>query len=509
MKLLRIEGVNLANCIYDTEDLSTRRGGGLMMLDVIHEINKETKDVMTPISTGASAGLFQLSESVDYCDAKNIISTILNKEPYCYGTFVINEVNHTDFNTAEVTSIACNRWQQMQTLSFSTHGLERSSTGVCNIDEIRPAKIESYNPESKKHKISSSIASRKEYGKTQKQAFYQSIISNDFTEGSIRFTNSFEDIATQPITNIKPNNLVGKIAVFYADGNSFGSFASRCQSAQDLREWDSYIKSERAKLLSKIVKYAKNHKHWLSKNKSGEYAIRLETLLWGGDEVMFVVPAWCGLEFAKLFFEITGNMQYPATGDTTPLTHACGLVFCHHQSPISRISLLAKDLAEKAKEHDRQSNSLNWLVLESFDHTGSGLDDYLSRQFNHQLTWDRLLLSPALLTQLKSDMPILKKSLPRSAIVKLIQYLLTTQANTTVHEDRQKVDHPLFIRAFEQITELKDNRVRLENLHEHVIQSSHQDNKQNSHQDTQLAMEDNLAFWLIIIELWDYFCEVK
>ena len=33
MNYLRIEGVNHAHCIDDTEDLSTRRGGGLMLLN--------------------------------------------------------------------------------------------------------------------------------------------------------------------------------------------------------------------------------------------------------------------------------------------------------------------------------------------------------------------------------------------------------------------------------------------------------------------------------------------
>lgn len=500
MKILRIEGVNLDNCIYDTEDLSTRRGGGIMMLDVITKIKESCEETLETISTGASAGLFRLIDSSKLQEVKKQINQIIDKEPYCYGTFVINEVHNEDFRTAEVKAIALNRWQQMQTLSFSTNGLAHSTNGVCAIDELRPANTDFYHSESDKLSISDSVCKRRDYGKKQKQAFYRSVVSDDvFAKKQINFTNSFEDICTSPLVDVSSNNLVGKIAVFYADGNSFGDVAQKCKSAQHLTEWDVYIKSERKKLLSCILSNAIASPHWLvegNNNNDDAITIAIETLLWGGDEVMFVVPAWCGLELAELFFKETEKMQFMQT----KLTHACGLVFCHHQAPISRISTLAKNLADKGKENDRDSNSLNWLVLESFDHTGSGLDDYLLRLFNNKhITWDSLTLAPSFLSQLKLAMPVLKKSIPRSAVVKLIQ-LLVAKSDTILNQDNQEVDHPLFARAFKQITELQENKSKLETLYE----------AKNISKAAEISsMNKDLSFWLIIIELWDYFCEFK
>ncbi len=58
---LRIEGVNLSNFVYDTQDLSTIRGGGLILLDSIDKLKENFKGILDPISTGASSGLFEIN----------------------------------------------------------------------------------------------------------------------------------------------------------------------------------------------------------------------------------------------------------------------------------------------------------------------------------------------------------------------------------------------------------------------------------------------------------------
>ena len=52
-KLLRLEAVNLAHSIDDTEDLGTRRGGGLMLLEAIRHIECTFATSLERISTGA------------------------------------------------------------------------------------------------------------------------------------------------------------------------------------------------------------------------------------------------------------------------------------------------------------------------------------------------------------------------------------------------------------------------------------------------------------------------
>ena len=61
--LLRVEGVNLARFVFDTRDLNTIRGAGILLLDAaknrVREFLEATgaKAVME-ISAGASVGLF-------------------------------------------------------------------------------------------------------------------------------------------------------------------------------------------------------------------------------------------------------------------------------------------------------------------------------------------------------------------------------------------------------------------------------------------------------------------
>ena len=77
--LLRVEGVNLVNVIDDTDDLSTRRGGGLMILNAAAQLPKtlpkETRDRLTPIATSASIGLFSF-EAADENDAEAIRAAV-------------------------------------------------------------------------------------------------------------------------------------------------------------------------------------------------------------------------------------------------------------------------------------------------------------------------------------------------------------------------------------------------------------------------------------------------
>jgi hypothetical protein len=55
--------VNLSNFIYDTQDLSTIRGGGLLLLDVAEKVSKYLQEKgckVQPAVHGASTGLFEI-----------------------------------------------------------------------------------------------------------------------------------------------------------------------------------------------------------------------------------------------------------------------------------------------------------------------------------------------------------------------------------------------------------------------------------------------------------------
>lgn len=452
-KLLRLEAVNLAHSIDDTEDLGTRRGGGLMLLEAIRHIETTFNTALKRISTGASAGLFKvLDERAGTAAA--VLEELARHTTYQHATFVANVVAQSggDFAGATEAAISANRWQQMQKLSFSGFGLGPSGTGVCKVDEVRPAHATMTVQSKPDTPVSCSVYSRRDGGMQRKQDFYRIELGIDPVGG--RYCENFDDLATSIPSSIRPATLDGKFAVFYADGNKFGRVAQRCQTREELTAWDDYIKDTRRQFLRQLLVRAAGSPQW----KNGGL-VRLETLLWGGDEFMMVVPAWCGLELAELFFDSTQDLCYPVEGGK-PLSHCCGLVFCHRQAPISGISALAKALADQGKAMNKAlgglDNRLHWMVLESFDQAAGDMGEFLERRFAVRrkvgnahvpvVAWSDFALDPTSVRFLQQCFPTLKDTLPRSALVQIARRIGEGSAFDAAGEA-----HPLVRRSYLQV----------------------------------------------------------
>lgn len=486
MKLIRIEAVNLSNSLDDTEDLSTRRGGGLSLLSAIEHISDEFSADLKPISTGASTGLFEVSESSNI-STDEIHEKLYQSDIFGHATFVVSEVHNQDFKQAEIGAINANHWQQMQNLTFSTKGLTANTNGVCEFDELRPGRHEKRNPDNSTIWLSDSVKSRRDYGLDAKREFYRTLLDHSRYK-DIRFTFDFESLSSKPSSHVSTTTLANKIAVFYVDGNAFGGIPKACQTAEKLNNWDSFVKRKRKALLARLMDHALQNPHWLTKDGS----IRLETLLWGGDELMFVVPAWCGLELADLFFQETRGMQYPEDAtNATALSHSAGLVLCHHNAPISRITKLAKALAEKAKEtSSRTHNALNWIILESFDQTGGDLDEYLEKRFPSGMSWEDLQISAETLSDLKVSFRRLQKTLPRSPIVSIARAMANGSAFNA-----DDSPHPLIARACEQVSEAGGNDFYF--LFDQLL-------PKHGQIAIDLLSPSSFPAWLKLAELWDY-----
>ncbi|MFZ4538915.1 hypothetical protein [Propionivibrio sp.] len=481
-----------------------------MLLDAINDMCLKFKGKLDPISTGASAGLFEiLGDNKPEELVKEVRKWLRSDNLYRNATFVVN-IAQGEFRQANEQVIAANRWQQMQSLSFATAGLQ-ASEAICKTDEVRPASPR--GPEDPKNSLS--VQCRRKHGRDQKQAFYQRLLGDHAPQA---FTSEFESLAKNINNSLVPTqNLNGKMAVFYADGNSFGKIGSACKTPDDLKRWDTYIKAQRKELLDKVLQLAQSDPRWQTQTGI-ETQIRLETLLWGGDELMFVVPGWCGMALANLFFEQTaGQMSYPVNGKDKPLTHACGLVFCHHQAPISAISQLAKALADKSKEDIsafKGKDSLNWLVLESFDQAGSDLDAFLQMRFRGKIaSWDTLTLSPtavnALACKLSAQEPSsLKVALPRSTMVRALRMIVQGDALDTGTEASEALR--LLQRSYTSVNNaLKPSSESAEGHTEVFNQLWAQLHPKGSARDwhTIASLQpdpDDLAAWVKLIELWDY-----
>jgi hypothetical protein len=368
---LRVEGVNLSAFLHDTNDLSTVRGGSLLLLHSVNWIEQEIKTPkLSPVTTGASSGIFRFEaadENAAQAAVESIQTKLRNDPKLSHATFVVNVVKATDdFIVDRERLIALNRFSQMQSATIVVPPYNSEVTrNACLIDRRRPASMQIQLPEQPAAWVSESVAVRRDWGKTQKQKFYQ-----DQTEIQIArsFANDFDELSEDEARG----NLRHKMALIYLDGNGFGKLQNElCRTAKDQERFDVTLRSYRREMLKALIsKMESEPEDWFTLGQQKKF--RLETLLWGGDEIVWVVPAWQGWKTLAFFYSQSQEWNF----DGQPLLHAGGLVFCQHNAPIQRIKELAHSLAELAKKKDRHQNLFAYEVLESFDHIGRDLDDY-------------------------------------------------------------------------------------------------------------------------------------
>jgi hypothetical protein len=386
---LRVEGVNLQPFIGDTQDLSTIRGGGLLLLRSVEDVEK-TFINLSPISTGASSGIFSFDadSEEDAESLRNQVAAFLAGDPqYSHATFVVDiQQAGSSFLYDREAVLARNRWRQWQqpTVVVPVHN-DDISNPVCEVDMVRPGINKVKMKGDFSTSVSTSVAVRRKYGKDQKQTFYTLELEKHFgREDNV----DYQFVADlEALTNdTTQGNLHHKMAVIYLDGNSFGKIQTElCKAISSQREFDGLMKRNRAEALKALLESMKKDAAY--QTDTGE--CRLETLLWGGDELRWVVPAWRGWDALDLFYNVSKDWKFEGRA----LTHAAGIVYCHHNAPIHRIVRLVQSLADAAKRDAKRSeppqNLFQYVVLESFDHVGNDLDHFRKRQCPE--TWKQSL----------------------------------------------------------------------------------------------------------------------
>lgn len=412
--LLRIEGVNLDYFVYDTADLSANRGGSLELLSAVRDarLHLESGTGVSDIkalSVGASTALLQFNASLaDAGKAADHVRDCLRGVSYtgeqsaeqkllAEATFVVSLqelADEADFAPARERLLALGRWEQMQAASLAVPPDSAAGETPCLVDALRPVSAGCDWPVERSGKweragLSSLAKLRKQYGRRQKQLLYSEITGLARPDG-IKFAREFSEIAL----HVDERAGAGKLAVFYADGNQFGKIQSdKARTPQLQVKWDTELRDRREALLRRLLEDEvlndSKKEDWLfdralddedgqatGKAEKNALRYRLETLLWGGDELIWVVPAWCAWRVAALFFEETAAWEF----EGTKLTHSAGMVICSYKAPIRRITQIARDLADAAKDISRTRNQLAVEVLESFDDISGGVTDMWKRR---------------------------------------------------------------------------------------------------------------------------------
>ncbi len=387
---LRIEGVNFDSFVLDTDRIKIVRGGSLMLLNSVDWLEQNIKRqhiTLDKISSGASFGLFRFEANSDG-EASQVAAQA--RETFNYDkrykhatlTIAVQPVGEPEaYQHTRSRLEAISRWQQMQSPSVAMPDPNEDEVkGVCEFDRVRPATgfpvaLIRDNGDEEEALISTACHARwVEDGKenrpwvTDKDGFYKKHTGID----GLKFTTDLHALAQ----GTDYGNLHNKMAVIYLDGNHFGKKAlAYCTSEKKQEDFDKTLREEfQDGTLTTLLTEIKGNSDW----KNGGN-IRLETLLWGGDEIIWVVPAWKGWWMLGRFFEISREWNYHKISDE-PLTHGAGLVFCHHNAPIQPILSLARNLGDLAKG-DRSANRVAYQVLESFDHAGADLEEMRAKRW--------------------------------------------------------------------------------------------------------------------------------
>jgi len=234
------------------------------------------------------------------------------------------------------------------------------------------------------------------------------------------FAYDFQQIANDP----SRGSLHGKMAVLHFDGNGFGALQRElCGTWRAQQQFDRSLREHRRRLLDGLLERIEaSPASWLG--LEGTY--RFETLLWGGDEGIFVVPAWQGWWLLEQFFAETA--EWTALGE--PLRHAAGLVFCHAKAPIRRIKELAEKLTGLAKEAGRDRNRAAFQVLESFDLAPEEFDRFRSDRSPGKVP-SALIIEGDKATEIAASVRALAPVLPRGRVYRAVAKLTADPAAAT------------------------------------------------------------------------------
>lgn len=366
---LRLEAVNLDPFIRDCKQLSVIRGAGLLLLDAPSLLAAGVLQGTELVTSGASMAVFEFeANNLAAAEARRdrAIQAVSQHPQLRHATFVVDVVPASaDFAGDRERLIALNRFRQMRSPRIAyCQAIEKQP---CKIDGVRPAEIDEDFPDLGNVRISRSTHERREYGRTARQTFYGRVNAAEVPGAPIDipvFTDDFESLATRP-----HHPLDRKIAVIHLDGNGFGKVQRECcKTVADQQAFDRLVQHGRLGWLKEHLRATSSEPAWLNGTK-----YRMEILQWGGDEVTLVVPAWQGWSVLDGYFKASAAWL-PFHG--RKLTHAGGIVFCHHNTPIHSVTALVHDtLVERGpKKLTGDGNFLTYQVLESFDTLGSDPD---------------------------------------------------------------------------------------------------------------------------------------
>ena len=430
---LRIEAVNLDHSVFDTYDISTIRGGSFILLEVVNTLDQKVPALRKEV-TGASVGLFRFTCQDE--EEKNKVLLDVEKElkeqSGKFATFIcaIRPLSAAEVVNESIERLTAEcRLQQYKTLSFV---LPKASQAMneCPMNGVLPADA-SIKRSDGDVAVSAAVQGRFYRGCDLRNNLYKKLLGKTGTTNA-KFTNDLETLAGKTEDGVTQD----KIALIHLDGNSFGTIkADHCKTLIDLKDFNDVIQNTiQEPALGRLLSLATRPENNGFRTKDKK--VRIETLMWGGDEIEWIVPASQLWDTLQIFFEVASSTQFKGIA----LTYSAGVVVCRHTVPILQIRRYAEQLCGIAKGASKAapSNQFALLNMSSFDAIHRDVGNFLDTYY-HPATKKDFIVPFSEMDNLRQHVRTIRKNFPKNKLYEIVAALQAENETDEIIETALKM----------------------------------------------------------------------
>ena len=331
------EGVNIYATLFDTNDLATVRGSSQTLEELAGTLHAELGGTL--IDQGASRALIRFDDINPRRGAA--VSDFLEQSPWCHFTIVHGTGDTPDAAERAARLAQIRGWSvplsvrndgEVPDVLNQTH----AATETERFPTDTPGKPYEDRP------ISASVKVRRKKGQTIRPHLYR----DGKHPSGMAPPKSLEDLVltggqTRMVTD-------RKIAVVCADGIGGGALREGFGLHDAGRiDYMNRIAGFRDRLARRIEAFLGEHHRF---HMEGSHRVRpmLDELVWGGDDMTFVLPAEDLLPFLQVFFEETDRHDPDTFAAGFP--HRAGCIVASYKTPIRLMRALASQAEGAVKE---------------------------------------------------------------------------------------------------------------------------------------------------------------
>jgi hypothetical protein len=349
---LWVEAVNFGATLYDTNNLSVIRGSSLKLGELGHVVRGALGGPTETELEGASRVCLRIGENAQ--DAERAVRAALAKDGWEHFSFVVAVATTKEAAQARASATQFQHW----------------TVPACSApDAVRPDQIDHVRGATSLDRmgdearwLSTSVAARLNHGRKTRRSFFETRLGANTLEG-VAFCQSFEDlVACDSGPTGAPETVRAKICVMHFDGDRFGEAAAEIGGVRFAEMLGLKLDDVLRALVDDAL--AAEEREF----QEADPRLRIETLVWGGDDITIVVPAWRALRTLRAFYGAVDDWH---AGDRR-LTFTGGAVIAHYKTPVRKLVRMAEEAMHECKEGGARG-CFSIDVFESADAPENGL----------------------------------------------------------------------------------------------------------------------------------------